>query len=230
MTRCIYCDVFFPTNSGYERHMSRQTGCISQAKMHETISSLQKRVNDLLKDQKYQQSNKCTKVEIAQLYETVRDKDNMIMTVKQEIWDLKQKLKEYENVQKDQEAIIQALQKEQETHRNWDEIHIICPKLSSRTKATIKKIIAPCICFEDVENAILGMYQDEFEIKSMTREKKKLTIEILWKRSECQICFTNPVIKSTLCKNCKFSYTCSNCEIKQKERYGKCAFCNTSYM
>ena len=79
MSRCAYCNVSFQTNSAFERHMSRQTGCISQEKMHDMISSLQKKVEDL-----NHQSIKSFKVDITQLYEAIKDKDNTIITLKTE--------------------------------------------------------------------------------------------------------------------------------------------------
>jgi hypothetical protein len=126
----------------------------------------------------------------------------------------------------------------------WQEIKIIAPFLNSHVKKNLKNRI------KYIKNIthIREYLNIKYNIENIIVKKHDITISLLKRNvhspesclenslesclensKECQICFEDVCVDKLICTNCKHPQICYECEIKIKEEFGRCAFCNIEY-
>lgn len=99
--------------------------------------------------------------------------------------------------------------------------------MNSTTKKRLKNRIR---VMKDA-NAIRKYLSERYVVINVSAKKEVINITISLASSdaeECNICFSESVAKTPLCKTCKVSNMCATCELDSIKRFGRCPFCNVT--
>lgn len=180
---CSYCKSTFPTRNALERHKKRATACISWNQLDELVESYEKRTASL------------------------RNSLERALEI------IKLKSKTYEDIIEDRDAQIRELTAALLITEEgaWENIHVVAPFLSAKTKKCIKKATKHLKTLESVSDYIKMSYRDHNI--SVTKQNMDLVITIEDRElSECKVCFADNSKRKGRCKACKTCQTCEACE------------------
>jgi len=250
-TICKYCKKDFNTISKLNNHKNRQTGCISWFDMDQLINKTNN--DEILQLNKKINSQPCNNFEILRLNKIINDIQNHNNTLKQNLEinnknnnsditkfvnKLIQERNKYNDLLKDKNNIYKEYDEQKQLivnlleHKDlcyWDEVHIIAPQISKKTKEKLKTKIYKIKTIHNIKEYIEFKYQNYQVLDIHIESNKKIIIEIVNNDDICNICFIKQKQKISICKICKNSEICFDCENKQKNIFKKCAFCNTNY-
>lgn len=116
---------------------------------------------------------------------------------------------------------------EENTPVYWQTINIVAPFMPANAKKQLKQEIQSISSITKIKSIV---EQKGFRLTNTVIKQKDITLTLSnEKPEECHICFTGLCQDIPLCIICKKSNTCRKCELEIKLKYGRCAFCNTSY-
>lgn len=128
-----------------------------------------------------------------------------------------------------QEKYDDLKEKFEETHRYyWRQVDLVGVDISKKEKKDMKDYIKQLDCDKCITDYVEKEKKLQILKLEIDRKKKVVHIDIIKSEEICNICFTRCRSKP-MCKICKESNTCHECEVKQKNKFGKCAFCNMPY-
>ena len=111
----------------------------------------------------------------------------------------------------------------------WKDVIITAPFMNNTTKKRLKNRIR---AMKDA-GAIKAHLSERYVVSNMSARNNviKITISLAsvdYAAEECNICFSDSVSATPLCKTCKVSNMCSTCELDSIKRFGRCPFCNVA--
>ena len=114
----------------------------------------------------------------------------------------------------------------------WNNISIKAPHLSANAKNKIKQNIKYMGTIDEIKDYMLCC--DFGFIYDLVFKKKNMSFTLLKNNEpdpqiECQICFKEFDNYKSLCKTCTNPEICRDCEELTKNKYKRCAFCNSVY-
>jgi hypothetical protein len=130
----------------------------------------------------------------------------------------------------DKLGFIATVLKHQKGKVYWDKIIVSCPEMSNESIEDLKRQVATVGTREKIIDILDKNYNDFTTVDiDIDYEQLKVFVILTKDTEECSICCKNNVVNQQKCKTCKQVNICKDCEKKQLEVYGRCAFCNTSY-
>jgi hypothetical protein len=112
----------------------------------------------------------------------------------------------------------------------WKDVIITAPFMNNSTKKRLKNRIR---AMKDA-SAIRKYLSERYVINNMSAKNRVINITISLAsvdhnhNEECNICFSDEVSATPLCKTCKVSNMCATCELDSIKRFGRCPFCNVA--
>lgn len=109
----------------------------------------------------------------------------------------------------------------------WESVTIIASFLQTSVKKHLKQDIQSVSSISKIKSII---EKKGLRLVNVVIKQKTITLTLSdEKPEECHICFTNLCQDTPLCTTCKKSNVCKSCELDIKLKYGRCAFCNSTY-
>jgi hypothetical protein len=253
---CPYCYVDFKSPTLLAKHKQRLGACVSwdkldtlirdartdmlkaKNKVHE-FDELQSKINtlrviiqnkdDVLTNIKLQNAQRDTQIEslsrkLVQTGSMLCDFRNKIFQSDAQIITLYEELRS-------KDSIIRDLRDNSNSCQQpvcWNFIHITCDDLSKNTRTSIKQKLR---FIQDSKEIRAFLENKKYSIKELKYDlvDKALFISLIKADDTCEICFVNKKTSVSACKTCKEINICDSCEKMQKQRFGRCAFCNVDY-